>query len=286
MSELRERMRAAMVVRGYSRNTIQSYLDQIKLFAKHFGRCPSKMGEKEILAYQLHLAERVEVSSGYRCQFVTAAKYFYGNVLGQPETTLRIRPPKRTKPLPVVLSMEEVARLFSVVRSVKYRAILAVAYGSGLRNGECRRLKKTDIDSQRMMIHVRGGKGSKDRYVTLGHSTLDLLRQYYAQRRPSGEYLFPGRTPGSHLSNASVCKVMREAVRDAGLKKTVTLHTLRHSFATHLLETGHDIRVVQHLLGHSTLMTTQLYTHMTDRLLGTVTSPFEHIAKSHDDDQA
>lgn len=285
MSELRERMRATMVVRGYSRKTIQSYVDQIKLFAKYFRRCPSKMGEEEILAYQLYLAERGDVASGYRCQFVTAVKYFYRHVLGQPDKTLRIRSPKRTYPLPVVLSVEEVARLFSVVRSLKYRAVLALAYGSGLRNGECRRLKKTDIDRERMMIHVRGGKGSKDRYVTLGQSTLDLLRQYYAQRRPAGEYLFPGRTPGSCLTDASVCKVMREAVRDAGLKKTVTLHTLRHSFATHLLETGHDIRVVQHLLGHSTLVTTQLYTHMTDKLMGTVTSPFEHIAKSHDDDQ-
>ena len=222
MGALRERMRADMVIRGYSESTIRTYLDHLRRFAKHYGRCPSTMGEEEIRAYQLHLAEHRDVSSGYKCLFVTAVKYFYGNILGRPEVTLSIRPPKRAKPLPVVLSVEEVAQLFSVVRSDKYRGIFALAYGSGLRNGECCRLKKTDIDSQRMMIHVRGGKGNKDRYVTLGQSTLDLLRRYYSESRPEGDYLFSGRRPGSHLTVASVCKAMREAVADAGLKKTAT----------------------------------------------------------------
>lgn len=282
MGALRERMRADMVIRGYSESTIRTYLDHLRRFAKHYGRCPSTMGEEEIRAYQLHLAEHRDVSSGYKCMFVTAVKYFYGNILGRPEVTLSIRPPKRAKTLPVVLSVEEVERLFAAVRSIKYRGIFALAYGSGLRNGEACRLKKGDIDSSRMMIRVRGGKGNKDRYVTLGQSTLELLRRYYSASRPEGEYLFPGREPGSHLTVASVCKAMREAVADAGLKKTATLHTLRHSFATHLLETGHDIRVVQILLGHSVVTTTQLYTHVTDRLMATVTSPFEHIAQSHD----
>lgn len=282
MGELRERMREEMVIRGYSESTIETYLAQMKRFAKHFNRCPSTMGEKEIRAYQINLAERSDLSVGYKCMFVSAAKYFYGNVLGRPEVTVRIKAPKRSKPLPVVLSVEEVKKLFDVVRSVKYRAIFALAYGSGLRNGEACRLKKTEVDSRRMMIHVRGGKGNKDRYVTMGPGTLDLLRQYYAEKHPEGEYLFPGRRPGSHLTVASVCAAMRKAVKDAGLKKTVTLHTLRHSFATHLLETGHDIRIVQILLGHSVVTTTQLYTHITDRLMDTVTSPYEHLGFSPD----
>ena len=285
MGELRERMRTDMVVRGYSESTIRTYVDQVKCFARHFGRCPSTMGEDEIRTYQLHLAERPNLSVGYKCMFVTAVKYFYGNILGRPEVTLRIKPPKRPRPLPMVLSVEEVERLFSVVRSIKYRAIFALAYGSGLRNGEVRRLKKDEIDSKRMMIHVRRGKGNKDRYVTLGQGTLELLRCYYAECRPEGEYLFPGRKPGTCLCAGSVCKAMREAVRDAGLKKTVSMHTLRHCFATHLLESGHDIRIVQILLGHSVVTTTQMYTHVTDRLMGRVVSPFEHIAQSIDDSQ-
>ena len=283
MGDLRERMRSEMVVRGYSESTISTYVDHMKRFAKHFGRCPSTMGEDEIRTYQLHLAERPGLSVGYKCLFVSAVKYFYGTFLGKPEVTLRIKAPKRPKPLPMVLSVEEVERLFSVVRSIKYRAIFALAYGCGLRNGEACRLKKTDIDSQRMMIHVRGGKGNKDRYVTLGQGTLEVLRRYYAEVRPEGEYLFPGRWPGTCLTVASVCNAMRKAVRDAGLKKTVSMHTMRHSFATHLLETGHDIRIVQILLGHSVVTTTQMYTHVTDRLMGRVVSPFEHIAQSIDD---
>ena len=221
MGELRERMRSEMVVRGYSESTISTYLHHMKRFAKHFGRCPSTMGEDEIRTYQLHLAERRDVSVGYKCLFVSAVKYFYGTFLGEPEVTLRIKEPKRPKTLPVVMSVEEVERLFDVVKSLKYRTIFALAYGCGLRSGEVRRLKKTDIDSQRMMVRVQGGKGNKDRYVTLGQGTLELLRRYYAEFRPEGDYLFPGGKPGTCLTIGSICNAMRKAVRDAGFKKTV-----------------------------------------------------------------
>ena len=192
MGELRERMRADMVIRGYSQSTIRTYLDHMRRFAKHYGRCPSTMGEEEIRAYQLHMAENWDVSTGYKCMFVTAVKYFYGNILGRPEVTLSIRPPKRAKTLPVVLSVEEVERLFAAVRSVKYRAIFALAYGSGLRNGEACRLKKGDIDSSRMMIRVRGGKGNKDRYVTLGQSTFGIAAPVLFGKPAGRRVSFPG----------------------------------------------------------------------------------------------
>ena len=285
MGELRERMRTDIVVRGLSRGTRQAYLAHVKGFAQYFMRCPSTMGETEIKEYQRHLAEERIVSASYQCMFVSAIRFLYRTTLNRPEVVENIRPPKRPKTLPVVLSVEEVQQIFKTVRSLKYKTIFALAYGCGLRNGEICRLKKAEIDSDRMLIHVRGGKGNKDRYVTLGESSLALLRQYFREYRPKGEYLFPGQRPGRHLTRSVVRLVMRNVVKDAGLSKRATLHTLRHSYATHLLENGNDIRVVQVLLGHTSVVTTQRYTHVTDRLIGRVTSPFDHIDASRDTDR-
>jgi integrase/recombinase XerD len=277
MGELREQMRSEMVARGYSRSTVGNYLDHIKRFAKHFMRCPSQMGREEIREYQRHLAEETSVGAGYQCLFGYAAKFLYREILQQPEVVEGLKLPKRPKTLPVVLSMEEVDRFFAAIKSVKYRAIFGLAYGCGLRVLEICRLKKTDIDSQRMLVRIRMSKGKKDRYVTLGQSTLDLLRRYYKECQPEGEYLFPGYDPNAHLCTGVVCVTMKKVVKASGIKKKATTHTLRHSYATHLLETGHDLRVVQALLGHYSVRTTARYVHVTDRLMDKVTSPLERI---------
>jgi integrase/recombinase XerD len=160
---------------------------------------------------------------------------------------------------------------------VKYKAIIAAAYAAGLRISEVCGLRIADIDSQRMRIHIRSGKGKKDRYVMLGESLLVLLRQYYQAVRPPGEYLFPGQKPQSHISTTAVSSVLRKVIRETGLSKKVTMHTLRHCFATHLMEAGTDIRILQVLLGHSSIRTTLRYTHITDRLVQKLVSPLDLI---------
>jgi site-specific recombinase XerD len=277
MGELREQMRAEMVGRRYSPSTVRSYLEQIKRFAKYFMRCPSEMGMDEIREYQRHLAEETNTSAGYQCMFGYAVKFLYKVILKRPEVVADMRLPKRPRTLPVVLSMKEVEEFFGAVRSLKYKAVFGLAYGCGLRIVEVCRLKKNDIDSDRMLVRVDLGKGKKDRYVTLGQRTLGLLRAYYAEYRPEGKYLFPGRKPDSHLTTCAVSVTMQRVVKAAGIGKHATTHTLRHSYATHLLETGHDLRVVQALLGHYSIRTTARYVHVSDRLLGEVTSPLERI---------
>ena len=160
---------------------------------------------------------------------------------------------------------------------MKYKAIIATAYAAGLRISEAGALQVSDIDSQRMRIHVRSGKGKKDRYVMLGESLLALLRQYYQAVRPKGEYLFPGQKPQRHITPTAVRQVLRKVIRETGLSKKVTMHTLRHCFATHLLEAGTDIRILQVLLGHSSIRTTLRYTHITDRLVQKLVSPLDMI---------
>ena len=160
---------------------------------------------------------------------------------------------------------------------MKYKAIIAAAYAAGLRISEVCGLRIADIDSQRMRIHIRSGKGKKDRYVMLGESLLVLLRQYYQAVRPQGEYLFPGQKPQSHISTTAVSSVLRNVIRETGLAKKVSMHTLRHCFATHLMEAGTDIRILQVLLGHSSIRTTLRYTHITDRLVQKLVSPLDLI---------
>jgi site-specific recombinase XerD len=160
---------------------------------------------------------------------------------------------------------------------VKHKAIMATAYAAGLRISEVCGLRIADIDSQRRRIHIRSGKGKKDRYVILGESLLALFRQYYQKVRPKGEYLFPGQKPQRHITPTAVRQVLRKVIRETGLSKKVTMHTLRHCFATHLLEAGTDIRILQVLLGHSSIRTTLRYTHITDRLLQKLVSPLDLI---------
>jgi integrase/recombinase XerD len=279
MGKLQEQMKADLSLKRYSPHTIRAYLHCIRNFAKYFMRPPAEMGETEVRQFILHLAQERKVSASVHSSYVTALKFLYRITLQRPQVVERLPYPKRPKTLPKVLTMKEVLALFTAIKSAKYKAILAIAYGAGVRVSEVCALKPADIDSQRMLIHVRRGKGNKDRYVLLGETMLTLLREYYKKARRKGDYLFPGQKPQNPLTPTAIRKVLKKVAAQAGVSKKITPHTLRHSFATHLLETGYDLRVVQTLLGHTSIQTTQRYTHVTDRLLSLTRSPLDLIQK-------
>ena len=279
MGKLQEQMKADLLLKRYSPNTIRAYLHCIRNFAKYFMRPPAEMGETEVRQFMLHLAQDRQVSAFVQSMHVNALKFLYRITLRRPQVVEHLPYPKRPRTLPKVLTMQEVLALFTAIKSAKYKAILAIAYGAGLRVSEVCALKPTDIDSQRMLIHVRRGKGNKDRYVLLGETMLTLLREYYQKVRRKGDYLFPGQKPQNPLTPEAIRKVLKKVTAQASLSKKITPHTLRHSFATHLLETGYDLRVVQTLLGHTSIQTTQRYTHVTDRILSLTRSPLDLIQK-------
>jgi site-specific recombinase XerD len=277
MGELHDQMKEDLVLKAYSPNTQRNYLRCARNFAKHYMRSPEEMGEQEVRDFLLHLVRDRQASPATLDMYVNALKFLYNVTLKRPEVVQGLSHPKRPKTLPVILSPEEVLRIFAAIRSVKHKAIIATAYTAGLRISEVCALRVSDIDSQRMRIHVRAGKGKKDRYVMLGESLLDLLRQYYRKARPQGEYLFPGYKPHRPICTNAVRQVLRKVIRETGLTKKVTMHTLRHCFATHLLERGTDIRILQVLLGHSSIRTTLRYTHVTDPLVQKLVSPLDMI---------
>jgi integrase/recombinase XerD len=277
MGKLHDRMQEDLLLKAYSPHTQRAYLSCARHFARHYLRSPEEMGEQEIRGFLLHLARDRQASPATLSMYVNALKFLYNVTLKRPEAVKGISHPKRPKTLPVILGPEEVLRILAAIRSVKYKAIIATAYAAGLRISEVCGLRLADIDSQRMRIHVRAGKGKKDRLVMLGESLLALLRQYYQEVRPPGEYLFSGQKPQRPISTTAVRKVLRKVIRETGLAKKVTMHTLRHCFATHLLEAGTDTRILQVLLGHSSIRTTLRYTHITDRLVQKLVSPLDII---------
>jgi len=270
-------MKGDLLLKAYSPHTQSAYRRCARHFASHYMRSPEEMGEQEIRGFLLHLVRDRKASPATLGMYVNALKFLYNITLKRPEAVKEIPHPKRPKTLPVILSPQEVLRIFAAIRSVKHKAIMATAYAAGLRISEVCGLRIADIDSQRRRIHIRSGKGKKDRYVILGESLLALFRQYYQKVRPKGEYLFPGQKPQRHITPTAVRQVLRKVIRETGLSKKVTMHTLRHCFATHLLEAGTDIRILQVLLGHSSIRTTLRYTHITDRLLQKLVSPLDLI---------
>jgi site-specific recombinase XerD len=259
---------------GYSPSTQKIYLLYARLFAKHHRRSPVEMGEAEIRAYLLHMVEDKKISRETYRQIRAALIFLYTVTLKrQPE--VEHLPVRRKKvKLPVVLSGTEVAALLRAVRRAHYRAIVMAQYAGGLRISEACRLRTEDIDSKRMVIHVRAGKGGRDRYTVLSERFLRYLREYWRQHRPI-EWLFPGKTLTGHACPETVRKVFRTAVAAARISKTITPHVLRHCFATHLLESGVDIAVVQALLGHGSLRATEVYTHISVEHIGRVKSPLD-----------
>ena len=277
MGKLHDRMQEDLLLKAYSPHTQRAYLGCARHFARHYLRSPEEMGEQEIRGFLLYLVRDRQASPATLGMYVNALKFLYNVTLKRPEAVKGISHPKRPKTLPVILSPEEVLRVLAAISSVKYKAIIATAYAAGLRISEVCGLRLADIDSQRRRLHLRAGKGKKDRYVMLGESLLALLRQYYQEVRPPGEYLFPGQKPQRPISTTAVRQVLRKVIRETGLTKRVTMHTLRHCFATHLLEAGTDIRILQVLLGHSSIRTTLRYTHITDRLVQKLVSPLDLI---------
>jgi site-specific recombinase XerD len=277
MGKLHDQMEGDLILKAYSPHTQKAYLRSARHFARHYMRSPQEMGEQEVRDFLLHLVRDRNASPATQDMYVNALKFLYAVTLKRPEVVKDLSHPKRPKTLPVILSPAEVLRVFAAIHSVKYKAIIAIAYAAGLRISEVCSLSVSNIDSQRMRIHIRSGKGKKDRYVMLGERLLTLLRQYYQAVRPQGKYLFPGQKPHSHISTSSVSRVLQKVIQETGLSKKVTMHTLRHCFATHLLEAGTDIRILQVLLGHSSILTTLRYTHITDRLVQKLVSPLDML---------
>lgn len=278
MTTLRQRMTEDLRVRNRSPRTIEAYIDQVAKFARHFKKSPELLGPEEIRQYQVYLVHERRVSWSYLNQAVCALRFLYRHTLSRDWAISQIPFARQPKKLPVVLSPSEMQRFLEAIRKLKYRAILMTAYAAGLRLSEVTHLQVTDIDSQRMVIRVRQGKGQKDRYVMLSPTLLELLRTYWHFERPR-TWLFPGRTPEVPIVRHNVQRACRQAALDAGLSKRVTVCTLRHCFATHLLEAGTNVRVIQLLLGHRSLSTTQRYTYVSAATVNATASPLELLAQ-------
>jgi len=265
MTPLRQRFVDDLRLRNYSPRTIEAYVAGVARLAKHFGRSPDQLGTAEVRAFQLHLVG-LRVSWSLFNQTVCALRFLYGVTLGRPEQVPFIPFGKRPKVLPCVLSPDEVLRLFEAAASGRDRVLLQTAYACGLRIGELLHLQVSDIDSARMVIHIRQGKGNKDRLVPLSQRLLDDLRRYWKQYRPT-TWLFPGAFADRPMTASNVQRLCQRLVTRAGISKPATPHTLRHSYATHLLEAGVDVVTLQKLLGHRDLSTTAHYLHLsTERL--------------------
>jgi integrase/recombinase XerD len=275
MSPLRRRMIEDMTIRKFAPKTQHDYLQRVKNFAAYLGRSPDTAYFEDLRRYQLHLA-----ASGAGVptlnQTISTLRFFFKVTLGRPDVVERTAFVHEPSKLPVVLSPEEVARLLDAAPSLKYKTALSVAYGAGLRASEVVALKIADIDSQRMVIRVEQGKGRKDRYVMLSPHLLDLLRAWWKLARPQG-WLFPGQNRLNPLTTRQLNRACHATAQRADIDKRVSLHTLRHSFATHLLEQNIDIRVIQVLLGHAKLDTTALYTRVATKTIQQVMSPLDRI---------
>jgi integrase/recombinase XerD len=265
MTPLRQRFIDDLRLRNYARRTIDTYVGQVAAFARHFGRSPELLGADEVRAYQLHLLERRVSWSSFN-QAVCALRLLYRTTLGRPESLPMIPYGKRPRKLPSVLSPDEVLRLLDAATPPRDRVLLQVAYGCGLRLSELTHLQVTDIDSTRMVLHVRQGKGGKDRLVPLSLRLLEELRAYWQVCRPR-TWLFPGGKPDRPITTSNIQRRFGRLVKKIGLTKHCSMHTLRHSYATHLLEAGVDVLTLKALLGHSSLQTTARYLHVSTQRL-------------------
>lgn len=276
ITPLRRRMIDDMTVRNLSPATQQSYAYAVANFSKFFGRSPDDLGAEEVRAYQVHLAG-LGRSWSHINQVSCALRFLYGVTLGREDVVGRIVSAREPRRLPEVLSTDEVVQFLRAVSGMRNRAALTAAYGAGLRVSEVARLKVGDIDSRRKVIRVAHGKGGKDRYVMLSAQLLGILRAYWRRARPP-YWLFPGRDPDRPVSTSMLQAACRTAKREARLDKPVSVHILRHSFATHLLEAGTDIRIIQVLLGHSRLATTSLYTRVATSVIAGTASPLDGLS--------
>jgi integrase/recombinase XerD len=275
VTPLRRRMLDDMRLRNLAAGTRRIYVRSVAGFSAFHGRSPDQLALEDVRDYQLHLVARGLKASSI-CQIMSALRFLYAVTLDRPEDAARIPLPRKADPLPAILSREEVARLLGTVADLRMRALLTTVYAAGLRVSEAVALQVGDIDSARMTIHVRAGKGQRDRYVMLAPQLLAILRAHWRRGRPR-PWLFPGPDPSRPITTRTVRRACRLAVEAAGLDKSVTVHTLRHSFATHLLEQGVDIRVIQHLLGHRQITSTTRYARVALHTIRQVKSPLERL---------
>lgn len=265
-----------MKIKRYSPNTISTYSSVLNTFFEFYkDDKPEDITQEQIRKYMFHIVENRDVTAVYQRQVVNAVKFYYEKVLGKTLHPLNVQRPKKPKKLPVVLSEKEITILLAQVINLKHKCILFTIYSAGLRRSEVLNLKLSDIDSERNCIIVRAAKGQQDRNTLLSKKLLLLLRDYFKQYRPK-EYLFEGVNGGKY-SITSVRKIFHKALAKSGIKKDAHLHTLRHSFATHLLERGTDLRYIQTLLGHSSSKTTELYTHITTKGFENIPSPLDDM---------
>jgi len=275
--EIFQKVAEEIKLRGYSPKTSKAYLNHIKRFVRYFRpKKVNELSEKEVRDYLLKLIDDDKCSESYYDQVISAIKFLYQYVLKKGDICVDVERPKRHKKLPEVLSEAEIRKLFDSINNKKHHLMMLIIYSAGLRIGEAVRLKLEDIDFERKLIHIKEGKGKKERYTILSQVVIDSLTEYVRLMRPD-EWLFPGAKPGTHITERSVQKIMDKAVEKAKISKKVTVHTLRHSFATHLLEGGTDLRYIQALLGHASSKTTEIYTHVSRRKLANIQSPLDRI---------
>lgn len=263
-------------LKGYSFKTIKAYTGHIRRFLLYCQTEPSELKREHIRKYILKLMDEDKVANNYIHQVIGGLKFLFEVVLHKPEEVRDIYYPKKERKLPVVLSEDEVRSILKSVSNLKHKAIIYLVYSSGLRVGEVVRLKAEDIDYQRMVLVVRQGKGKKDRVTLLSKLSLEVIKSYREKYRPE-EWLFPGQNEKDHITERTVQKVFENACKAAQIEKDVSVHTLRHSFATHLLEGGTDLRYIQELLGHNSSKTTEIYTHVSTKSIGRIQSPLDKL---------
>ncbi len=275
VTPLRQRMIDDMAIRNMSPLTQKAYVRAVKNFSLYFRRSPDKLTFEDVRAYQLHLVSRGLEATTIN-QIMCALRFLYGTTLGKKDASEEIKLARQSDPLPVVLSRDEVAQFLKAVPDLRWRTALVTIYAAGLRVSEAVALTIKDIDSARMVIHIRQAKGGKDRYVMLSEQLLDILRDYWKHERPQ-HWLFPGPDATRPLTTRSVQRACRRAADAADLDKNVTVHTLRHCFATHLLEQGVDIRIIQDLLGHRHINTTTRYARVALNTIRQIESPLDTL---------
>jgi len=275
-ADLLDRTRRKLLLRGYSPRTRRAYLGHVRGYLRTLAAAPGEDAVESMQAFLVHRIEHDDISRTLHSQAVSALRFFAGHVLGLDDAVEAIVRPRRERHLPVVLSRDEVRRLLAAIDNPKHRAIVHLVYAAGLRVSEVARLRTEDLDPDRGLIHVRASKGRKDRYTLLGDTALAEVHRYLLIE-PHDGWLFPGARVGRHLTTRTIEKVVERAREKAGIAKHFSVHTLRHSFATHLLEAGTDLRHIQELLGHASPTTTQIYTHVTTRDLARIRSPLDTI---------
>lgn len=274
MTPLRQRMIDELRRRNYAEKTVSTYVTVVASFAKHFNRSPELLGADEVRAWQMLLRTSGASWSWYNVH-TCALRFFFGTVLERSDFIAHIPYARRPRRLPVVLSQAEMLRLFECIERARDRVLLTTAYACGLRISEIASLRVEDIDSERMLVHIRHAKGDKERIVPLSDKLIEILRSWWRLRRPT-TWLFPSEHGGDrHVSTRTVGRAVAVAAQRAGIRKHVTPHVLRHSFATHLVEAGTNIHIVQNLLGHARLDTTRIYTHVSRQVITATKSPLD-----------